>query len=77
MGLRSLLMGWDAAQQQLDRMQEAGHQAWIEQQSLLYPICTCTNCGSEGAIDDDYCGRCGTYLRRVEQRDDSWPSIDE
>ena len=67
MGLLSKLMGWDETQQYLDRMMQAGHQAYLEEQRELqenreYPlVTTCTNCGASMEPDDEYCGQCGTY----------------
>lgn len=79
MGILSKLMGWDATQQYLDHMQEAGHQAWREQQETSYPrmVTTCTNCGASMEPDDEYCGQCGTYGCSIGRIEASWPSIDE
>ncbi len=65
MGILSKIMGWDETQRQLDRMMQAGHQAYLEEQkreNMEYPlVTTCTNCGASMEPDDEYCGQCGAY----------------
>ena len=66
MGILSKIMGWDATQQYLDRMQETGHQA-KQQDSTEWPsIAGCRNCAASVDPDDEYCGQCGTRLWVIE-----------